>query len=74
MLKAIREAKQNTSWINRNTEYETAVSSFVKTLLKPGAKNRFLNDFVPFQQPRSSYWGMEQSVPNTSQADLSRRA
>jgi (1->4)-alpha-D-glucan 1-alpha-D-glucosylmutase len=33
MLKAIREAKQNTSWINRNTEYEAAVSSFVKALL-----------------------------------------
>jgi len=50
MLKAIREAKQNTSWINRNAEYETAVSSFVRTLLKPGAQNRFLSDFAPFQQ------------------------
>ena len=49
MLKAIREAKQTTSWINRNTEYETAVSSFISTLLNPGAKNRFLDDFVPFQ-------------------------
>src|SRR5712692_5412490 len=49
MLKAIREAKQNTSWINRNTEYETAVSTFVRTLLNPRAKNRFLDDFVPFQ-------------------------
>jgi (1->4)-alpha-D-glucan 1-alpha-D-glucosylmutase len=50
MLKAIREAKQNTSWINRNTEYEDAVSSFVRTLLNPAAKNRFLKDFVPFQR------------------------
>src|SRR5580693_500208 len=41
MLKAIREAKQNTSWINRNAEYETAVTSFVRTLLTPGAQNRF---------------------------------
>jgi (1->4)-alpha-D-glucan 1-alpha-D-glucosylmutase len=49
MLKAIREAKENTSWINRNTEYETAVSSFVKRLLKQGSQNKFLNDFVPFQ-------------------------
>jgi malto-oligosyltrehalose synthase len=49
MLKAIREAKQNTSWINRNTEYETAVSSFVRTLLNPDTKNQFLDDFVPFQ-------------------------
>jgi len=50
MLKATREAKQHTSWINRNAEYETAVSSFVKALLTPGEKNRFLDDFVPFQR------------------------
>lgn len=49
MLKAIREAKQNTSWINRNTEYEEAVSGFVKALLDPSPKNRFLKDFIPFQ-------------------------
>ncbi len=50
MLKAVREAKQNTSWINRNAEYEDAVSGFVRALLTPGPKNRFLNDFVPFQR------------------------
>jgi (1->4)-alpha-D-glucan 1-alpha-D-glucosylmutase len=50
MLKAIREAKQNTSWINHNEAYENAVSSFVKALLRPGAGNRFLNDFVHFQR------------------------
>ena len=48
MLKAIRESKQHTSWINRNTAYEDAVLSFVKALLNPSAKNRFLNDFVSF--------------------------
>jgi (1->4)-alpha-D-glucan 1-alpha-D-glucosylmutase len=50
MLKAVREAKQNTSWVNRNTEYESAVSSFVRALLTPGERNRFLEDFVPFQR------------------------
>jgi (1->4)-alpha-D-glucan 1-alpha-D-glucosylmutase len=50
MLKAIRESKQNTSWINQNSAYETAVSSFVNALLTPSAKNRFLSDFVPFQR------------------------
>ena len=50
MLKALREAKQNTSWINRNGEYEMAVSSFVKALLSPDEQNRFLNDFIPFQR------------------------
>jgi (1->4)-alpha-D-glucan 1-alpha-D-glucosylmutase len=50
MLKAIRESKQNTSWINQNIAYENAVSSFVRALLNPSSKNRFLDDFVPFQR------------------------
>jgi (1->4)-alpha-D-glucan 1-alpha-D-glucosylmutase len=65
MLKAIREAKQNTSWINRNTEYETAVTSFVKAVLDAGADNRFLNDFVPFQRriARIGLWnGLSQTL------------
>ena len=64
MLKAIREAKKNTSWINRNTEYEAAVSSFVWTLLKPGAKNRFLDDFLPFQR-RVARIGLWNSLSQT---------
>jgi (1->4)-alpha-D-glucan 1-alpha-D-glucosylmutase len=50
MLKAIREAKENTSWINQNTAYENAVASFVGTLLNPTEENRFLANFLPFQQ------------------------
>ena len=50
MLKAIRESKQNTSWINQNNEYENAVSSFTEALLTPGDHNKFLNDFLPFQR------------------------
>ncbi len=64
MLKAIREAKENTSWINRNALYEGAVSSFVKKLLQPGAKNRFLDDFVPFQQ-RVARIGLWNSLSQT---------
>jgi len=64
MLKAIREAKQNTSWINRNTEYETAVSSFVMTLLNPESSNRFLNDFLPFQR-RVARIGLWNSLSQT---------
>jgi len=64
MLKAIREAKQTTSWINRNTEYETAVSSFVRKMLTPAAKNRFLDDFVPFQR-RVARIGLWNSLSQT---------
>ncbi len=58
MLKAIREAKENTSWINQNTEYENAVASFVAALLNPADDNRFLDDFLPFQQriARAAIW------------------
>jgi (1->4)-alpha-D-glucan 1-alpha-D-glucosylmutase len=65
MLKAIREAKQNTSWINRNAEYESAVLSFVRALLTQGAQNRFLNDFLPFQRrvARIGLWnGLAQTL------------
>jgi len=64
MLKAIREAKQNTSWINKNAEYETAVLSFVRALLNPDPKNRFLNDFLPFQR-RVARIGMWNSLSQT---------
>lgn len=64
MLKAIREAKEITSWINRNTEYETAVSTFVKALLTPAARNRFLDDFVPFQR-RVARIGLWNSLSQT---------
>ena len=64
MLKAIREAKQNTSWINRNGEYEAAVSSFVKALLSPDEQNCFLNDFVPFQK-RIARIGLWNSLSQT---------
>jgi (1->4)-alpha-D-glucan 1-alpha-D-glucosylmutase len=64
MLKAIREAKQKTSWINRNAEYEAAVSSFVKALLTPDPENPFLNDFLPFQR-RVARIGMWNSLSQT---------
>jgi (1->4)-alpha-D-glucan 1-alpha-D-glucosylmutase len=64
MLKAIREAKENTSWINRNSEYENAVSSFVKKLLKPGQQNRFLNDFERFEN-RIAHLGLWNSLAQT---------
>ncbi|MGB8831007.1 MAG: malto-oligosyltrehalose synthase [Candidatus Sulfotelmatobacter sp.] len=65
MMKAIREAKQNTSWINRNAEYENAVSSFVRAVLNPDSKNRFLKNFLPFQErvARLGVWnGLSQTL------------
>jgi (1->4)-alpha-D-glucan 1-alpha-D-glucosylmutase len=64
MLKAIREAKANTSWINQNLEYERAMSSFVQSLLKPGDENRFLREFLSFQQ-RIAFLGVWNSLSQT---------
>jgi len=50
MLKAVREAKQHTSWINPDTEYEKAVADFVQALLGDADRNPFLADFLSFQQ------------------------
>ncbi|WP_291993374.1 malto-oligosyltrehalose synthase [Candidatus Accumulibacter sp. ACC003] len=50
MIKALREGKEHSSWIQVNTEYESAVSDFVQALLAPRDKNLFLADFVPLVQ------------------------
>ncbi len=42
MIKAVREAKVHSSWINTNEEYETAVITFVDSLLTGTARNLFL--------------------------------
>jgi malto-oligosyltrehalose synthase len=50
VLKAIREAKVHTSWINPNSGYEAGVKSFIDKLLDHTANNPFLDDFLPFQK------------------------
>src|SRR6266496_1172978 len=48
MLKAAREAKEHTSWANTNSEYEGALSAFVRAVLERSDKNLFLQDFEEF--------------------------
>ena len=48
MVKAIREAKVHTSWINPHEAYEDAVNQFVKAILNRSAPNQFLEEFLPF--------------------------
>ena len=47
-MKALKEAKAHTSWINVNEGYENAVRDFVRAILRPGADNRFLNELETF--------------------------
>jgi (1->4)-alpha-D-glucan 1-alpha-D-glucosylmutase len=48
MIKAVREAKQQTSWSNPNPAYETALRRFVQGVLDAGRTNPFLAEFHAF--------------------------
>ncbi len=48
VVKAAREAKRSTSWLDPNEEYETALCAFVAQLLARPARNAFLRDFASF--------------------------
>ncbi|MGA9991664.1 MAG: malto-oligosyltrehalose synthase [Thiobacillaceae bacterium] len=50
MIKAVREAKLNSSWVNPNADYESATLQFVDALLSDDPHNLFLRDFLPFRQ------------------------
>ncbi len=64
MVKALREAKVNTSWINPNTDYEDALVSFINAILTAAPENKFLSEFEPFQK-RVAYFGMLNSLSQT---------
>ncbi len=55
MNKAIKEAKQYTSWISPDAEYEEAVQEFVARVLDRRMSNSFLEDFLPFQSLVAEY-------------------
>ncbi len=48
MLKAIREAKVHTSWINPDIPYEEGVTNFVRDILDTSLSRQFLADFKTF--------------------------
>lgn len=64
MVKASREAKVNTSWINPNTFYEEALLLFVESIMDNNADNQFLKDFIKFQGKISRY-GIFNSLSQT---------
>ena len=50
MVKAAREAKLRTSWANINTEYEDALTQFVRAALEIREGNLFLGDLQALQK------------------------
>ncbi|MEA3212378.1 MAG: (1-_4)-alpha-D-glucan 1-alpha-D-glucosylmutase [Chthoniobacter sp.] len=61
MVKALHEAKVNSSWTEPNVEWDKAVSEFVEKILTPRRGNRFLTDFAPFAE-RIAEFGMVNSI------------
>ena len=51
MQKAVREAKEASSWIDPDAEYEAALARFVDQLLGVREPNPFLTDFEAFVAP-----------------------
>jgi (1->4)-alpha-D-glucan 1-alpha-D-glucosylmutase len=49
-VKAAREAKRTTSWINVNAEYESGLEAFAASLLESRGRNAFLHDFEKLAQ------------------------
>src|SRR5690606_1959926 len=63
VIKAVREARTHTSWINRNEPYEEAVVRFVRLLL--GAPDTaFISDLAPFAHRIASF-GLYNSLTQT---------
>jgi (1->4)-alpha-D-glucan 1-alpha-D-glucosylmutase len=61
MQKAVHEAKAHTSWINPSPAYDQSVQAFVEGVLARTSSNRFLEDFLPFQE-RVARYGLYNSL------------
>ncbi|HTW21968.1 MAG TPA: malto-oligosyltrehalose synthase [Candidatus Baltobacteraceae bacterium] len=64
MLKALREAKIHTRWIETNEAYEAAVTRFIERILSQEASEGFLEDFGRFQR-RIAWCGMVSGLGQT---------
>ncbi len=64
MIKAVREAKTYTDWVDPNEPYENACRQFVEKLLDRSTENRFWPDFLAFQKEIGEY-GIYNSLSQT---------
>jgi (1->4)-alpha-D-glucan 1-alpha-D-glucosylmutase len=64
MLKAVREAKVNSSWTRPNAAYEEALVRFVDLLLQEDPHNHFLADMEEFQR-LTTHCGMLNALSQT---------
>ena len=58
MIKAVREAKERTSWADQKQAYEEGVASFVESVI---SSREFVGEFLPFQR-KVAYFGVLNSL------------
>jgi len=61
MVKAVREAKVFTSWLSPNSDYESALISFLQSILDSTKENGFLEDFLQLER-QIAYYGALNSL------------
>ena len=61
MVKALKEAKIHTSWVNPDQAYDDGVRAFIESILDRSTPNPFLEDFQPFQT-QIAHCGMYNSL------------
>ncbi len=61
MVKALREGKETSNWIEPDDAYETAVRRFLESLLSARKQNAFLREFIPLAE-RLAQAGMVNSL------------
>ena len=50
MTKAIKEAKVNSSWVQPNENWDTAIREFIAAILRPAKRNTFIDSFRPIAE------------------------
>ena len=64
LIKATREAKVHTNWLEPDNQYEDALLAFAERVLQSGKENPFLQAFLPFQR-KIQHHGILNSLAQT---------
>ncbi len=64
LIKAAREAKVHTNWLEPNSQYEEALLTFADRVVELGTDNPFMPSFLPFQR-RIQHHGILNSLSQT---------
>ena len=74
MAKALKEAKLNTSWIQPNEQWDSAMHDFVAKILDPSPREQISSAFLPVAEEIARLGRDQFARANAAQADVARRA